>query len=228
MGRSQKTAPSTTRASAARISVSRRLAPRIASDAQLFTRDRALSKLLRGGLEDDRALLHDVAPVAHGERDARVLLDQQYGHAQPLELEDHVADVPDERGRQPLRGLVHQDQPRAGHHHARDREHLLLATGERLARLIDPRQGSRNPIKVFIKVVLPMPLRPRSATASPARTSSETPKRMGVAPYPAWTSLIFSIGGPRRVTDARLPGRECSIGAAADRMKGQGLEGLVQ
>src|SRR5438309_8540685 len=93
IGRSQKTAPSTTRASTARISVSRRLAPRIASDAQLFTRDRAVPELLRRGFEDDRPLLHDVAPVAHGERDARVLLDQQHRHAQPLELEDHVADM---------------------------------------------------------------------------------------------------------------------------------------
>src|SRR6266446_546591 len=58
---------------------------------------------------------------------------------------------------------------------------------------IEPRQGSRKPITVFIRVVLPMPLRPSSATASPARTSSETPKRIGVAPYPAWTSLIFSM-----------------------------------
>src|SRR5205807_2196660 len=57
---------------------------------------------------------------------------------------------------------------------------------------LEPRQGSRKPIAVFIRVVLPMPLRPRSATASPARTSSETPKRIGVAPYPAWTPDIFS------------------------------------
>ena len=34
----------------------------------------------------------------------------------------------------------------------------------------------------FISVVLPMPFLPRSATASPACTSSETPNRMGVAP----------------------------------------------
>src|SRR5207245_10457186 len=159
-GRSQKTAASTTRATAARISVRRRLAPRIASDAQLFTRDRALSKLLRGGLEDDRALLHDVAPVAHGERDVRVLLAQQYGHAQPLELEDHVADVPDERGRQPLRGLVHQDQPRAGHHHARDREHLLLATGERLARLLDPLAQAREVMEHLVETAAPERGRP--------------------------------------------------------------------
>jgi hypothetical protein len=35
---------------------------------------------------------------------------------------------------------------------------------------------------VFMSVVLPMPLRPRRATASPCRTSSDTPKRIGVAP----------------------------------------------
>src|SRR5439155_12741263 len=53
---------------------------------------------------------------------------------------------------------------------------------------IVPRQGLRKPMIVLSSVVLPMPLRPSRATASPARTSSETPKRIGVAPYPAWTS----------------------------------------
>src|SRR5439155_2549008 len=57
---------------------------------------------------------------------------------------------------------------------------------------IVPRHGLRNPIVVFMSVVLPMPFLPRSATASPGRTSSDTPKRIGVAPYPAWTSVILS------------------------------------
>jgi len=47
---------------------------------------------------------------------------------------------------------------------------------------MDPRVGLRKPMAVFISVVLPMPFLPRSATASPARTSSATPKRIGVAP----------------------------------------------
>ncbi len=34
----------------------------------------------------------------------------------------------------------------------------------------------------FMSVVLPMPFLPRRATASPSRTSRDTPKRIGVAP----------------------------------------------
>ena len=45
-----------------------------------------------------------------------------------------------------------------------------------------PRDGRRNPITAFINVDLPMPFLPRRATASPCCTSSETPKRIGVAP----------------------------------------------
>ena len=45
-----------------------------------------------------------------------------------------------------------------------------------------PRHGRRKPMAVFISVVLPIPFLPSSATASPARTSSDTPKRIGVAP----------------------------------------------
>ena len=45
-----------------------------------------------------------------------------------------------------------------------------------------PRHGLRKPMAVFMSVVLPMPFLPSSATASPCRTSSETPKRIGVAP----------------------------------------------
>src|SRR5258705_9444718 len=142
-------------ASAARSSASRWPTPRIALDAQLLTRHRALAKLARRGLEYDRALLHDVATIAHGERDPRVLLDQQHGHAQTLELRDHVADVPDERGRQPLRGLVHEDQPRAGHHHARDRQHLLLTAGQCLARLLDPLPQSREVVEDFVEALAP-------------------------------------------------------------------------
>jgi len=44
------------------------------------------------------------------------------------------------------------------------------------------RAGLRKPMAVFMRVVLPMPFLPSSATASPSRTSSETPKRIGVAP----------------------------------------------
>src|SRR5262249_56064803 len=119
----------------ARTTCARRLAPRSVLDAQLFTRHRTVTELARRRLENDHALFHDVAAVAHAEGDARILLDQQHRDAEALELADHVTDVANEGGREPLRGLVHEDQARAGHHHARDREHLLLAARPGLAPL---------------------------------------------------------------------------------------------
>src|SRR5687767_13483783 len=70
---------------------------------------RAVAELARRGLEHDEAFLHDVAAVAHAQGHARVLLDEQDGHAKALQLADHVADVADECRRKPLRRLVHED-----------------------------------------------------------------------------------------------------------------------
>src|SRR6266545_738121 len=115
----------------------RRLPPSRVLDAQLLTGHRAVSQLRRWPLEHDRPLLHDVAAIADAEGHARVLLDEEDGDAAAHELADHVPDVADERGGEPLGGLVHQDEPRARHHHASDGEHLLLAAGQRLGVLVD-------------------------------------------------------------------------------------------
>src|SRR5580698_3927602 len=56
------------------------------------------------------------------------------------------------------------------------------------------RRGTR-PMMDFIVVVLPAPLRPRSVTTSPSRTSKSTPCRMWLSPYQAFSPLISSIGG---------------------------------
>src|SRR5687767_6326964 len=94
-GRNHTTAPTSTMASAARTMVSRR-EPGERLDAQLFTRHRALSELARRGLEHDRALFHDVAAIADGQRHPRVLLHEEHRHAEPFQLAHHVADVADE------------------------------------------------------------------------------------------------------------------------------------
>src|SRR5207247_9738587 len=117
------------------------------SHAELLARDRALAQLVGGALEDDRALFHDVATVAHVERHARVLLDQQHGDAEPLELGDHLADVTHHGGRQALGGLVHEDDTRPRHHHARDGQHLLLTARDRLARLVETFPQARKVIE---------------------------------------------------------------------------------
>src|SRR5437870_13585149 len=137
MGSAQSATAKMTTTSAARRTVARGLPPSRVLDAQLLTGHLAVSELRRRPLEHDGALLHDVAAIADAEGHARVLLDEQDGDAEPHQLADHVPDVADERGSEPLGGLVHQDEPRARHHHAGDGEHPLLAAGHRLRGLVD-------------------------------------------------------------------------------------------
>ena len=73
------------------------------------------------------------------ERERGVLLDQQ--HAHPVLLIDGAQDAEDflhDEGREPERGLVEQQQFRAQHQRAADRQHLLLATRERACLLFHP------------------------------------------------------------------------------------------
>ena len=50
------------------------------------------------------------------------------------------------------------------------------------AKLTSPRAGGTRPMIAFIVVDLPAPLRPSSATTSPALASSDTPCRMCARP----------------------------------------------
>src|SRR5262249_2516713 len=69
-----------------------------------------LAQTLGWALEDDAAVLHDIAMVGDVERHGRVLLDQKHGQlplfAQPA---DDAEDFLDEQRRQAKRGLVEQD-----------------------------------------------------------------------------------------------------------------------
>ena len=85
---------------------------------------------------------------------ARVLLDDEHG--QPLllvQLAHDPEDLADDHRREAERRLVEQQQPRARHQRAGEREHLLLAAGERArpagrARVRDPREVPRHPLDV--------------------------------------------------------------------------------
>ena len=81
--------------------------------------------------EDDVAGLEDVAAVGGVERHQRVLLDEQDRRALRVDLADDLEDLLDEDRREPHRRLVEQQQLRPRHERAPDREHLLLAAGER-------------------------------------------------------------------------------------------------
>src|SRR5919197_2782481 len=79
---------------------------------------------------DDAAVLHDVVPVGDGGREPEVLLDEQDREAFRLEPADRGADLLHDHRSKPLRGLVQQQQTRAGSQDTGDREHLLLAARE--------------------------------------------------------------------------------------------------
>ena len=64
-----------------------------------------------------------------------VLLDEQDRRALLVDLGDDREDLGDEHRREPHRRLVEQQHPRLGHQGAPDRQHLLLAAGQRAARL---------------------------------------------------------------------------------------------
>src|SRR5215470_9774055 len=62
---------------------------------------------------------------------------------------------------------------------------------------ISPCRGVSRPATVLSSVLLPAPLAPTSATASPARTSRVTPwSATTPVPYATWASRISSSGRP--------------------------------
>src|SRR5215472_1759788 len=87
-----------------------------------------LAQALGRALEDDAAILHDIAMVGDVERHARVLLDQKHGQlplfAQPA---DDAENLLDQQRRQAERGLVEQDHLGLGHQCPANHQHLLLA-----------------------------------------------------------------------------------------------------
>src|SRR5207244_3773068 len=89
----------------------------------------------------DRAVVDDVGAFGQGQRQVRVLLDQQQRRL-PLE---GVQDVPhrlDDRRREPLEGLVEEQQLHVAHQRAADGQQLQPATRQRptagVAQLVQP------------------------------------------------------------------------------------------
>ena len=84
----------------------------------------------RGRLGGDAAADHDELALGERGRDAEVLLDEE--DREPLRLEEleRLDEALDDRRREALRGLVHDEDPRVRDEGAADREHLLLAAGE--------------------------------------------------------------------------------------------------
>src|SRR5438105_7631402 len=102
-----------------------------ASDSEVLVDDAGIRAQRRGGrMVAHRALLHDVHAVRYSQRERYVLLDEQDGHALPVQHADDVADLRDHARHETFRRLVQQDDARLQHHRASDGQHLLLAAGQ--------------------------------------------------------------------------------------------------
>src|SRR5215472_10983945 len=100
--------------------------------------DLLVGEELRGaGRVDDLATAQDVGAVGHGESEGEVLLHEEDGQSLALELADHPPHVAHEKGGQPLRGLVEEEEVGIAHERAPDGQHLLLAARE-LVRAVAP------------------------------------------------------------------------------------------
>src|SRR5229473_3752567 len=84
-----------------------------------------------GSAKDDASGIDDDDIIGEIERELDVLLDQDDRLAFRLELRDGASDLGHELRCQPFGGLVHQQHARIAHESACDRQHLLLAAGER-------------------------------------------------------------------------------------------------
>src|SRR3989440_7103633 len=86
---------------------------------------------------DDAPGLQHVAAIGDGEGLGGVLLDQQDGRALAVDVTNDVEDLVDEDRRQSQRGLVEEQHLGLGHQPAGDGQHLLLASGEGAANLVE-------------------------------------------------------------------------------------------
>src|SRR5439155_291327 len=126
-------------------------------------------QLRRRSAEDDAPGLHHVAAVGHPEGEVGVLLDHEHRGPAPPDVGDDPERRLDERGGQPERRLVEQDEPR-------------------------PRVGASRPETARSVDVLPAPLAPITQTSSPGYTTRSRPRRTATGPYAAWRSSRLSNG----------------------------------
>src|SRR4030081_1242507 len=110
------------------------LTPRSLSYAEVSVLDgRSEPKLGRCAAPDDLSLLENVVRVRDPGERRHVLVDDQDRLALRLEPFHAAPDLGADERCQPFRRLVEDEQARIGHQGASDREHLLLAAGERAA-----------------------------------------------------------------------------------------------
>ncbi len=113
---------------------------------------RALQQFAAGPRQRDQAVDHDIAAMGEFQRVVGVLLDDQHGQAVlPVQGPDRVENLPRDQGGEAERGFVQHQQARAAHQGAADRQHLLLAAGQRAAALghalLEPRKQREDALQ---------------------------------------------------------------------------------
>ena len=96
--------------------------------------------------------------MGHAEGHEGVLLDDQDGRSLRVDVADHLEDLLDQDRGKAHRRLVEEQQLRVGHQGAPDRQHLLLATGQRPAGLARPLAKPREEREDALEVPLELDL----------------------------------------------------------------------
>src|SRR5512138_2911677 len=110
------------------------LTPRSLSYAEVSVLDvHSEPEIGRGAAPDDLSFLEDVVSVGDPRQGRHVLVDDQDRLAPRLEPFHAAPDLGTHERRQAFGGLVEDEQAWVRHQGASDREHLLLAAGERAA-----------------------------------------------------------------------------------------------
>ena len=127
------------------------------------------------------------------ERELRVLLDDDHGHAALREqIADHVHQFLHDDRREPLHRLVQQQQARIDHQRAADREHLLLAARQLVAEVAAPLGETRKHLVHARDVPVPGPRHGRQVLLDRERREHEPLLR-----HPAQARLAAAIGRQR-------------------------------
>jgi len=116
-----------------------------------------LEQLPAASGQGDGAIDHDVAAVGEPEGMVGILLDEENGQLlASVQFADRREDLAhDERG-ETERGLVEEQEARARHQRAGDRQHLLLAARERAAALVDAFLQAREKAKDALAILSEM------------------------------------------------------------------------
>src|SRR6185436_5593219 len=105
----------------------------------MAVQDRTVFRQLSGRpLEYEAARRDDIDVVRYRQREFKVLLDKQNGNAALAQAAHDFLDALNQLRRKPFGGFVHQDERWIRHQGTADREHLLLAAGERTSRAAEP------------------------------------------------------------------------------------------